>query len=134
MGLRAILQAKLAIAFAGPLADAVAEFIFTSVDNDPTYDPAVGIGSTDTVIPSISGAFVDFTVKEMVSINSALTEKEKVRSTDMKLIVLQNVLTAQPKKGDNVAVVDGRTFRVISWKQDPAKATYEIQLRTMADA
>jgi hypothetical protein len=134
MGLRETIQLKLAIAFAGPLADAVKIFDFTSLDNEPSYDPETGVGATDVVIPGLSGAFVDFTVKEIVSLNSALTEEEKVKPTDVKLIALQNVLTTQPKKGDSVTISGGIILKVISWKQDPAEATYEIQLRTMADA
>jgi hypothetical protein len=134
MGMRTTIQAKLAIAFAGPLADAVKEFTFTSKDNEPSYDPEIGIGATDVVIPGLSGAFVDFTVKELVSINSSLSEKEKVRPTDVKLIALQNILTTRPKKGDSVVITDGIAYRVLSWSQDPAQATYAIQLRTMADA
>ena len=133
MGLRTDIQVALAIAFAGDLADAVHTFNFTSIDNEPTYDPSTGLTSTPTTLSGLNGAFVDFTVKELTALNSVLTEEEKVRPTDVKLIALQTVLTVEPKKGDTVAVSDGRTYRVIGWNQDPAWATYEVQLRTMSD-
>lgn len=133
MGLKADLQTEIGAAFVGDLADAVKTFDFTSVDNEPSYDPDSGVGASNTVLSNLTGAFVDYTVKELISLNTSLTEQEKVRSTDVKLIALQNVLTTEPKKGDSVLVSGGKVYRVLSWKQDPAEATYEVQLRTMAD-
>ena len=134
MPTKAEIQSKLAEAFAGPLADTVKTFVFTSVDNTPTYDPSTGITSSHVDYPGLTGSFVDYNEKEIIGVNSVVTEEEKIRPTDVKLIALQNVLLVEPKMGDTVAVATGKTFKVMSWKQDPMSIAYTIQLRTMSDA
>jgi len=135
MGIRIDIQTKLAAAFVNQLSDTVKTFNYTDIDDDPTYDPSTGLTSSHSSFTGITGAFVDYTADEIAKVNQGVLDvDERIRPTDVKLIVLQTILTSEPKRGDIVAVTGGKTYVVISWRQDPASAVWEVQLRTMKES
>lgn len=122
MGLRDELQADLADAFNTDLSDAVTAFTGTRTvadDTDSGIDdwmnpPDTPSASTSTY--SGRGVFTDYSTYEL--------DSDIIDVTDVKLIVLQNEITAEPIADDKI-----NGYSVIRVSKDPANATYEIQLR-----
>lgn len=126
MGLRDDLQRDMAEAFDTDLADAVNPVVgVRKVQGD--YDP--DSGSTPEVITNYAGrgVFGKYLAKEI--------DGSLIQTTDEKLTILQNELfitlageptetLATPVIGD---VIGGK--RAMNVSQDPAKATWTVQLR-----
>lgn len=129
MGMREEIQADLAEAFNDPdgLADAVRPVAGSRVIKGG-YDPDLG-GTlpASTLRYSGRGVFGSYLAKEI--------DGSRIQTEDVKLLVLQNELLEQldglasdvlvtPKIGD---LVSG--FRTLDVSEDPARATWTIQLR-----
>lgn len=129
MGMREEIQAEMAEAFDDPdgLADAVRSLTGTrTVEGE--YDPVTGTeteGSTLTYTGR--GVFGSYSVREV--------DGSLIETTDEKLLILQNELVvavdgvpsltiATPEIGD---IISGK--RALNVSEDPAKATFTIQLR-----
>lgn len=122
MGLRDDLQADLAEAFDDDLADAVTAFtgvrtVASETDDgvDDWMNPP-GEPSASTLTYSGRGVFTDYSTYELNS--------DIINVTDVKLIVLQNEIAAEPIADDKI-----NGYSVVRVSKDPALATYEIQLR-----
>lgn len=122
MGLRDELQADLAEAFDDDLSDAVTAFTGTRTVADDT-DSGIDDWMNPPDTPSAStltytgrGVFTDYSTYEL--------DSDIIDVTDVKLIVLQNEITAEPIADDKI-----NGYSVIRVSKDPANATYEIQLR-----
>lgn len=122
MGLRDDLQADLAEAFDDELSDAVTAFVGTrTVADDTDSDIDDWMNPPDTPTASTltytgRGVFTDYSTYELNS--------DIINVTDVKLIVLQNEITAEPIADDKI-----NGYSVVRVNRDPALATYEIQLR-----
>ena len=122
MGLRDELQADLAEAFDDELSDAVTAFAGTRTvadDTDSGIDDWMNppdTPSASTLTYSGRGVFTDYSKYEL--------DSDIIDVTDVKLIVLQNEITAEPIADDKI-----NGYSVIRVSKDPANATYEIQLR-----
>jgi len=129
MGMREEIQAEMAEAFDDPdgLADAVKPMMgMRAVAGE--YDPVTGFETEgSTLVYAGRGVFGSYSIRE---IDGSLIE-----TTDEKLLVLQNELfvsvdglptavAAVPAIGD---IIGGK--RALSVSEDPAKATFTIQLR-----
>lgn len=127
MGLRDELQADLAEAFNTDLADAVSA-VDGSRSVPGTYDPEKG-GSTPatTLYYTGRGVFGRYQDREV--------DGTRIQASDVRLKALQNELLlkdgdvvtdrpATPSIGDRIS-----GYRVMNVGQDPAKATWTIQLR-----
>lgn len=129
MGMREEIQAEMAEAFNDPdgLADAVRPFTGSRVVAGE-YDPVTGFEAGGSTLVYVGrGVFGSYLVRE---IDGSLIE-----TTDEKLLVLQNelffsldgvatVTIAVPAIGD---IIGGK--RALNITEDPAKATFTIQLR-----
>ncbi|MCQ3000464.1 hypothetical protein NLO98_11950 [Pseudomonas syringae] len=128
MGMRDEIQAELAEAFDDPdgLADAVKP-VQGSRQETGVYDPDSGKTISQTTIYTGRGVFGTYIAKEI--------DGSLIQTTDEKLLILQNelfvsqggiatVTLAEPKSGD---VIAGK--RVLTVGQDPAGATWTVQLR-----
>lgn len=122
MGLRDDLQADLAEAFDDELSDAVTVFTgtrTTASDTDSGIDDWMNppdTPSASTLTYTGRGVFTDYSTYELNS--------DIINVTDVKLIVLQNEITAEPIADDKI-----NGYSVVRVNRDPALATYEIQLR-----
>lgn len=122
MGLRDDLQADLAEAFDDDLSDAVTAFTGTRTvadDTDSDIDDWMNPPDTPTAITLTytgRGVFTDYSTYEL--------DSDIINVTDVKLIVLQNEITAEPIADDKI-----NGYSVVRVSKDPALATYEIQLR-----
>ncbi|UBM23298.1 hypothetical protein K8374_12885 [Pseudomonas sp. p1(2021b)] len=129
MGMREELQAELAEAFDDPdgLADTVKPVAGIRTIKGG-YDPEIGgtVPAT-TILYSGRGVFGSYLAKEI--------DGTRIQSEDVRLLVLQNELfeeeggavtdtPAAPKIGDQVS-----GYRALNVSEDPAKATWTIQLR-----
>lgn len=115
MSLRADIQTDMAAAFDTDLADAVRAFTLTRVTGSD-YDPITGDETQTTDTFDSRGVFGGFKTEQV--------DDQHILATDEKLTVLQNELGTTPEIGDDIA---GK--RVMNVWQDPAKATWTIQLR-----
>ncbi|RYG14074.1 MAG: hypothetical protein EON92_03495 [Burkholderiales bacterium] len=117
MGMRAEIQAGLAEAFNDPdgLADAVQTFTGSRASNGSGYDPDTGTTAGATTYTG-RGVFAGY--------DNDNVDGSRVRATDTKLIALQNEVTLRPMPDDRI---NGQA--VVSVGQDPAGATWVVQLR-----
>lgn len=125
MGMREEIQADLAEAFDDPdgLADAV-KSVAGSRTVKGGYDPEIGgTVPSSTTYYNGRGVFGSYLAKEI--------DGTRILTEDVKLLVLQSELfegqadvPAAPKIGDQVS-----GYRVLNVSEDPAQATWTIQLR-----
>jgi hypothetical protein len=80
------------------------------------YDPATGSVSSTTETYTGRGVFGGYSAMEV--------DGQHVLATDVRLTALQSEITSSPEVGDDLA-----GYRVITVMQDPAGATYTLQLR-----
>lgn len=126
MGLQDKLQAKLAKAFDGKLADAVSAFT-GSYQGPGVYDPVTEEATAVTVTYTGRGVLARYETRRIDNIN--------ILSGDLQLIALTNEVTDRPAEGHTVTAPDlaDRTksvsYLVKGVQVDPASATYQIQLR-----
>ena len=122
MGLRDDLQSDLAEAFDDELIDAVTAFTGVRTvadDTDSGIDDWMNPPDTptaSTLTYTGRGVFTDYSTYELNS--------DIINVTDVKLIVLQNEITAEPIADDKI-----NGYSVVRVSKDPALATFEIQLR-----
>ena len=122
MGLRDDLQADLAEAFDEDLADAVTAFTgtrTTASDTDDGEDDWMNppdAPSSSTLTYTGRGVFDGYSTYELNS--------DIINVTDVKLICLQNEITAEPIADDKI-----NGYSVVRVNKDPANASFEIQLR-----
>lgn len=129
MGMREEIQAELAEAFDDPdgLADTVKP-VAGSRTVKGGYDPEIGgTVPASTIHYAGRGVFGSYLAKEI--------DGSRIQTEDLKLLVLQNELfeelagvvtdiPAAPKIGDQVS-----GYRTLNVSEDPAQATWTIQLR-----
>lgn len=126
MGLQDKLQAKLAKAFDGKLADAVAAF--TGAYHRPgAYDPVTEETTAVPVTYTGRGVLARYETRRIDNIN--------ILSGDLQLIALTNEVTDRPAEGHAITAPDladqtkSVSYLVKGVQVDPASATYQIQLR-----
>ena len=118
MGMREEIQAELAEAFDDEdgLADAVQTFT-GGITLPGIWDPVTEIGGEPTIIAySGRGVFGSF--------DSRLVDGAQILATDVRLLALQNETTGIPSVGHKLNGYDVKNVQ-----QDPARATWVIQLR-----
>lgn len=115
MSLRDELTADLAEAFDTDLADAVTEFEAVH-PGESTHDPVTGIVTPGDIPYSGRGVIGGYRNEEI--------DGTLILATDKKLTALQVEVTRAPEVGDTLA-----GMRVMRVGQDPAKATWRVQLR-----
>lgn len=115
MGLRDDLQADLAEAFDGDLADTVTSFT-ASHPGTPAYDPATGGVTATPVAYSGRGVFAGYRLDQI--------DGTLIMATDKRLTALQNEVTRAPAVGDTIA-----GMAVVRVEADPSGATWRCQLR-----
>ena len=125
MGIRDDLQADIAEAFDGDLADAVNSFT-GSYQTAGTYDPITETTTGSTVTYSGRGVLASYVLNRIDGVN--------ILHGDLKLIALVNEVTDKPAVDHIITAPDlvkgtSQTYKVITVKTDPAQASYTIQLR-----
>lgn len=115
MGLRDDLTADLAEAFDTDLADAVTEFEAVH-HGQGGYDPVTGTVTPGDVPYGGRGVIGGYRNDEI--------DGSQILATDKKLTALQAEVTRSPEVGDTIA-----GMRVQRVGQDPARATWRVQLR-----
>ena len=120
MGLRDEITADIKEAFNTDLADAVQPFTGSrTVQGEPSIEDILTntVGSNSTTINysgrGVFGGYSEFEV-----------DSEDIKANDVKLTALQSEVTTRPQLDD---VING--YQVVAVNQDPASATFAIQLR-----
>lgn len=85
------------------------------------YDTSTGTFTRVETSFSVSGIFVEYEKKE---IDGAI-----VKVYDQKFLFQQALLTVKPKITDRLLRTDGRHWEVMAVAEDPAHATWELQMR-----
>ena len=120
MGLRDEVTADIKEAFDTDLADAVKPFTgIRTVQGEPSIEDILTntVGSNSTIINySGRGVFSSYAEIEV--------DNESIMANDVKLTALQSEVTTRPQLDD---VING--YQAVAVNQDPASATFTIQLR-----
>lgn len=103
------------------LDDLVPPCIYTSVV-DPSYDAATG------TITKPSAAYAEIPIL-FTSYERNEIDGEAIRPEDQKAIVAQLALPPAPTLNDTITRADGTVWTVLSVGQDPARATWVLQVR-----
>lgn len=124
--MRAKIQSKLGKAFSTKLADAVDSFTCTRKLLIGS-NPATGVDEYDEFVYSGRGVLFGSYLKDLV-------KPIDYRATDSKAVLLQNEVVSsdgalvEPDVND-IWVINGGNYRVVSYGKDPANATWVAQLR-----
>ena len=120
MGLRDEITADIKEAFDTDIADAVKPFTGSrAVQGEPSIEDILTntVGSNSTIINySGRGVFSSYAEIEV--------DNESIMANDVKLTALQSEVTTRPQLDDNI-----NGYQVVAVNQDPASATFTIQLR-----
>jgi len=128
MGMRDEIQQELGAAFDAEdeLADAVDTFTCTR-KKLVSSNPATGVDEYDEFVYSGRGVLFGSYLKDLV-------KPIDYRSTDSKAVLLQNEVVSsdgdlvEPDVND-IWVINGSNYRIVSYGKDPADATWVAQLR-----
>lgn len=120
MGLRDELTADIAEAFDSDLADAVSSFTGSRFEPSGPYDPISQTHPGETVTYTGRGVFGSFGVQVSEALN--------ILRTDIKVTALQAEVASTPKIDDSITR-DDESFKVIHVGQDPALASWTLQIR-----
>lgn len=108
-------------AFDNSLADAVSEFIGRRKGDGKVYDVESGdYIDNDDVIYTGRGTFSSY--------NDSEIQSSQIDISDIKLLCLQSEVTSKPEI-DDIITQDGKDRTVLRVSQDPAGATWIVQLR-----
>lgn len=124
--MRTKIQSKLGKAFSTKLADAVATFTCTR-KKLVSSNPATGEDTYTEYVYSGRGVLFGSWAKDLV-------KPIDYRATDSKAVLLQNEVKdaagtlVEPDVND-IWVIEGGNYRVVSYGKDPADATWTAQLR-----
>lgn len=121
MGLRDEITADIAEAFDSDLADAVSEFTGSRVVGQGPYDPVTE--TRPTITESYAGRGV------IGSFDMRVVDGILILRTDIKITALQAEIVGDAVKIGDTIVRGGESFKVIQIEQDPAGASYSIQIR-----
>lgn len=124
--MRAKIQSKLGKAFSTKLADAVATFTCTR-KKLVSSNPATGEDTYTEYVYSGRGVLFGSWAKDLV-------KPIDYRATDSKAVLLQNEVkdvagTLVDPDVNDIWVIEGGNYRVVSYGKDPADATWIAQLR-----
>lgn len=120
-----LVTSNLAKAFDGALRDTVSPFLASRKGTGGYYDPEIG--------DYVDGADVTYTGRGVFgSYNDFEIQANQIDINDVKLTCLQDEVGDKPKVDDTI-IHDDKSHSVISVKQDPASATWTIQLRGLAN-
>lgn len=123
--LRDKIQKKIGKAFDKALSDAVSGFSCSKKISGGTFNPATQKWSIEMDL-SYSGRGVLFG-----SYEKSLVKPADYQVCDCRAIILQNEVSGAPEIGDVWATGDGK-YQIISGGFDPAKVSYEFQIRKVA--
>ena len=124
--MRAKIQSKLGKAFSTKLADAVATFTCTR-KKLVSSNPATGEDTYTEYVYSGRGVLFGSWAKDLV-------KPIDYRATDSKAVLLQNEVKdaagtlVEPDVND-IWVIEGGNYRVVSYSQDPSSSVWTCQLR-----
>ena len=121
MGLRETVQQAVLSGFTalGNLLESVTYKSQGTVGYTPTTTGVVTRPETDY---TITGLFYEYKKQEI--------DGEQIKPHDMRFLCLQSVLAVTPKITDRIVRSTGKAWEVISVKEDPAHATWELQMRS----
>lgn len=119
--INAIINKHLPRAFDNQLKDAVQDFTVRRKGYGGAYDPELGeyVGAADTIYTG-RGVFGSYNNHEI--------QATQINITDVKLLCVQIEVSEKPKV-DDVVIVGDTERRILDVDQDPAGATWTLQLR-----
>lgn len=120
MGLREVVQAGI---LAGMSAIGnLKETVTYKVNGTPVYNATTGASTRVETSYTVDGLFYEYSKREI--------DGATVRPHDMKFIFHQNELAATPTLQDRLVRSTGKIWEVISVDEDPAHATWILQIRS----
>lgn len=120
MGLRATIATALGAGFTA-LGDIKKTMSYKAFGASSSYNPDTSALTTVETTTTITGVVSQYDKREI--------DGESIRPNDQKILLQQSLLSAAPTINDRV-VIDGISWAVIDMRQDPAGATWTLQVRT----
>lgn len=104
----------------GNLPEAVTYQTFKSTS---IYEASTGIVTRQETVTRLAGLFTDYTKQEI--------DGQQIHPHDRKFLFQQADLAGRPTLQDRLTRRDGTSWEVVFVKEDPAHATWELQVRAL---
>lgn len=104
------------------LGDIKESITYKSYSASSSYDADSGTVTRTETSTTLSGVFMDYTNREI--------DGEVIRPRDQKFLFRQALLAVAPTLNDRI-VRSGKTWEVFGVEQDPAAATWTLQVRSI---
>lgn len=120
MGLKETVQAGVRKGFAslGNLGEAVT---YLATDASGVYDPDANTLTRKETATALSGIFLQYSKQEI--------DGQQIKPHDEQFLFLQSSLATRPTLQDRIRTIGGTYWEVVSVRQDPAQATWSLQVR-----
>ena len=119
MGLKATIAGAVAAGFAA-LGDLREDVTYRSLTAG-TYNPTTGAVTRTETSTAISGVFMEYSKREI--------DGQQIQPHDRKFICQQAAFAGTPQLTDRLIRSDASNWEIIWVKEDPAHATWELQVR-----
>lgn len=120
MGLRETIAAGIASGFQA-LGNVVESVSYLAYSASSSYSPTTGLVTRVETTQAIAGIFYDYTKREI--------DGSVIKPHDQKFICQQASFTTTPALQDRLTRSDGKSWEVLYVGQDPAYATWILQVR-----
>ena len=120
MGLKETIAGAVKSGFSalGNLAESVSYLAYSA---SSTYNPTTGTETRSETSYSVSGLFLEYSKRDI--------DGQQIKPHDQKFLFQQASLAVRPTLQDRLLRTDGKYWEVISVSEDPAHATWELQMR-----
>jgi len=120
MGLRDTIIGAVAKAFSS-LGDVVEDATYLASTASSTYDPTTGLSVRSETSYGLPGVFLDYRKQEI--------DGAQIKPHDQHCLFQQASLAVKPTLQDRILRSDGKYWEIISVSEDPAHATWDVQIR-----
>jgi hypothetical protein len=120
MGLKATIASAVASGFAA-LGDLQETVTYNVYSTSSTYNPTTGTVTRTETQYSVAGLFLDYKKRDI--------DGQQIKPLDNQFMIQQAVLPVAPTLQDRIVRSTGKEYEVISIEQDPATATWTLQVR-----
>lgn len=120
MGLKATIAAAVSAGFKA-LDDLPEIVTYLARSASSTYDPTTGTSTRNEAPYTLGGLFLEYSKREI--------DGEQVKPHDQKFLFQQADLAVRPTLSDRILRADGKYWEVLAVNEDPAHATWDLQIR-----
>ena len=120
MGLKETILGAVKAGF-GALGNLKESVTYKSFAASSTYDPATGTVTRVETSYTLSGLFLEYAKRDI--------DGEQIKPHDQKFLFQQADLSVTPTLQDRITRATGANWEIVGVSEDPAHATWEVQVR-----